>query len=33
MPIVHQYNGLQPVLVDLSPENEKTLIDISEPAI
>ena len=33
MPIVHQYNGLQPMLLHLSPANKKTLIDISEPAM
>ena len=33
MPIVHQNNGLQPVLLDSSLANKKTLIDITEPAI
>ena len=32
-PIVHQYNGLQPMLFDLSLTNKNTLIDISEPAM
>ena len=33
MPIVHQNNSLQPVLLDSSLANKKTLIDITEPAI
>ena len=33
MPIDHQNNGLQPVLLDSSLANKKTLIDITEPAI
>ena len=33
MAIVHQHNGLQPMLFDLSVANKKTLIDISEPAM
>ena len=33
LPIVRQYNGLQPMLLYLSVTNKKTLIDISEPAM
>ena len=33
MAIVHQHNGLQPMLFDFSVANKKTLIDISEPAM
>ena len=33
MPIVHQNNSLQPVLLYSSLANKKTLIDITEPAI
>ena len=33
MLIVYQYNGLQPMLLDLSLANKKTLINTNEPAI
>ena len=33
MLIVYQYNGLQPMLLDLSLANKKTLIHTNEPAI
>ena len=33
MAIVHQHNGLQPMLFDLRVANKKALIDISEPAM
>ena len=31
--IVHQYYGLQPMLLDVSLANKNMLIDISEPAM
>ena len=33
MLIVYQYNGLQPMFLDLSLANKKTLININEPAM